>query len=325
MNRFAGVLPLLLLALAQPAAALDTQRIGSLLDAAPALTGPSYYLQGNGQPMADAFQTQINQVAASPLDVVVLAASYGSATDPTPECDLIVQLANVNSCQTLVMVRKNGANDAANAAIVEAAEIVYFAGGDQCNYVGWKGSLVYNAVLGVVARGGGIGGGSAGLAIQGDYVYDGCTGSVDSAAALKNPYAPAIHFTYDYFDWPPLKKLITDTHFVERDRMGRLMAFLARQLQDGVTKKAYGLGIDADAAVVIDRNSQGLVFGGPAYVVYADHPAMLCKAGKPLSYDAYKIWPLSPGMSFDFATRSASGFYLRDVVKGKIQGDPYAP
>lgn len=298
-------------------------RLGSQSDATPALLGPSYYLQGDGSPQATPFQTHINQVSSTPLDITVLAASYPGSGSLTPECDALLSLANVNSCTTATLPTASGANDAAALAAVQSSEIVYFAGGNQCDYVGWRGTSVYAAVQAVVARAGGVGGGSAGLAIQGDYVYDSCTGSVDSETALRNPYARSISFTYDFFNWAPLTEVLTDSHFVERDRMGRQMSFLARQVQDGRTTAAYGIGIDDGGTLVVDREGLAQVFGATAYVVLADHVPERCKAGRSLTYSNYKLWRLMPGQTFDTAQRDQPGYYLRSVSNGRISADPY--
>jgi hypothetical protein len=172
---------------ARPNNSVSRIRLGSSADATPALRGPSLFLQGDGAPRTDAFQDHIGHVASAPLDIVVLAASSPSSGSQTPECDDLIGLANVNSCEMITITISKGANNSGAASAVSQAEIVYFAGGNQCNYVGWRGSAVYNAVQGVVNRGGGVGGGSAGLAIQGDFVYDSCSGSVTSSEALGNP------------------------------------------------------------------------------------------------------------------------------------------
>jgi cyanophycinase-like exopeptidase len=300
-------------------------RLGSPNDARPALIGPSYFLQGNGSPLTSAYQVHIDQVAAAPLDIVVLAASAPSSGSKTPECDALIRLRNVNSCETITITQASGANDTGATGAVNNAELVYFAGGNQCNYVGWKGSSVYNAVKGVVARGGGVGGGSAGLAIQGDYVYDACNGSVLSSEALNNPYHRYISFSYDFFNWQPLVQVITDSHFVERDRMGRLMAFVARQIKDGKAIAAYGLGIDANSVMLIDKNGLGQVYGGVAYVVLGDHQPERCVSRQPLSFSNYKIWKLTANQTYDFQNRPTTGAYLRSVANGVIDGDPYNP
>ncbi len=310
---------------AQAGGRVSRIRLGSVADVQPALIGPSFFLQGNGAPNPTAFQAHINQVASTSLDIVVLAASSPSSGSKTPECDALLALARVNSCETITIPAALGANDAGATATVNQAEIVYFAGGDQCNYIGWRGSTVITAVKNVVARGGGVGGGSAGLAIQGDYVYDACAGSVTSSAALSNPYDRAITFTYDLFHWQNLQQLITDTHFVARDRMGRLMTFVARQLQDGRTTAAYGLGIDEGAVFVVDRQGLGQLYGGTAYVVLGDHRPEVASSRKPLTFSNFKLWQVLPGGTYNFASRPASGYYLRSITAGVLSGDPYTP
>jgi cyanophycinase-like exopeptidase len=301
-------------------------RLGSAADATARLSGPSFFLQGNGAPTAEFFENHVDQVAASPLDIVVLAASFASGnTSQSAECEALMahMRTKINSCETITITKASGANDAAATADVQKAEIVYFAGGNQCNYVGWKGSSIYNAVLGVAARGGGVGGGSAGEAIQGEFVYDGCEGSATSSEALANPYDNSISFTYDFFHWQNLGQIFTDSHFVERNRMGRLMVFLARQIQDGKTSAAYGLGIDGDTAVVIDKNGHGQVYGNVAYVVLADHQPEICAPRAALTFSNYKIWKLPAGSTYNFANRPAGGYYPVSVTNGLIDGDAY--
>ena len=59
--------------------------------------------------------------------------------------------------------------------------------------------------------------------------------------------------------------MVTDSHFDNRDRHGRLTTFLARMSQDkGML--ARGIGLDESAGVCIEPNGIGKVFGtGAAY------------------------------------------------------------
>ena len=58
------------------------------------------------------------------------------------------------------------------AEIIRKAEVVFIAGGDQANYIrGWKGTPVETAVNEDIAAGKPIGGTSAGLAVEGEYVF----------------------------------------------------------------------------------------------------------------------------------------------------------
>src|SRR5262245_52116629 len=81
-------------------------RLGSPADVSPSLNGPSFFLQGNGAPTADFFQHHIDQVASAPLDIVVLAASFAIGnSSQTAECDGLIGLANVNSCETIIITK----------------------------------------------------------------------------------------------------------------------------------------------------------------------------------------------------------------------------
>jgi cyanophycinase-like exopeptidase len=184
----------------------------------------------------------------SELDVVVLRASGANGYN-----EPIFAMNGVDSVETLVVTSAADANRPDVVETVWRAEVIFFAGGDPCDYVRYfKGTRLKAAVDAVEARGGGIGGTSAGLAIQGDYVYDACAGSADSRSALGNPYASVVRFTYDFFAWKPLGRVITAGHFVARDRMGRLMAFVARQIRDSVASDVLGIGLEEATSLVVD-------------------------------------------------------------------------
>jgi cyanophycinase len=51
-----------------------------------------------------------------------------------------------------------------------------------------------------------------------------------SAQALADPYHRNITLDRDFLVLPFMAGLITDQHFVERDRMGRTLTFMARPL-----------------------------------------------------------------------------------------------
>jgi cyanophycinase-like exopeptidase len=162
------------------------------------------------------------------------------------------------------------------------------------------------------------------LAIQGDFTYNGCTGSVLSSEALANPYHRYVTFTYDFFHWANLQSTITDSHFVTRDRMGRTLAFLARQIKDGKATSALAIAVNEATSVEVNRNGLATVVGnGPAYFILADHMPETCVAGTPLTYSGYKIWKVNAGGTFNLANRPATGYYLRSVNNGVIDQNPY--
>ncbi len=300
---------------------------GNAADVSPTLHGPVLDLGGGGTDVDAAFQRTIDAVrgctsCSATIDIVVLRSTGADGYNP-----YLYAMNGVDSVETLVVDDPAQSSDPAVVAKVQNAELVFFAGGDQCDYVqNFKGTPVEAAVQSVYARGGAVGGTSAGLAIQGDYAYDACNSAngVTSAAALANPFNKEISFTNDFFDWSPLSQLITDSHFVTRDRMGRLMVFLARQIQDGVTNAAWGLGVNEETSVVVDPSGIATVVGvGPAYLVLADHPATVCQAKKPLGYTGFKVWKYAAGQSFNIAARPTTGFTTVDVNAGVLSANPY--
>jgi cyanophycinase len=323
---FAPLLVLLALACARAEAKEARYLTGSAADVRPKLHGPAYDLAGGGPDVAPALQWLINKVRGcdacqTKLDVVVLRASGADGYN-----DFIYKMDGVDSVETLVVKSREDSDGEAVKKTVRDAEIVFFAGGDQCNYVKFfKATAVERGVEQVHARGGGVGGTSAGLAILGDVAYDACSGgSAQSRQSLRNPYHADITFTYDLFDWPPLKGTITDTHFVERDRMGRLLAFLARQIRDGKYRKILGVAVERETSLAVDGRGLARVMGkGPAYFVLADHRPEVCEPGAPLSYSNYKVWKVASGGTFDLKNRPAGGYSLVSVEKGKILSDPY--
>ena len=287
--------------------------------------GPVLDLGGGGTDVDEAIQWMINQVrgcdsCAAKVDVVILRASGADGYNAP-----IFAMNGVDSVETLVIAQRAGANTDTVAATVSKAEVIFFAGGDQCNYVQFiKGTKAGEAVKSVYARRGGVGGTSAGLAIQGEFVYDGCIASATSAQALANPYHSSVSFTYDFYRWNHLGGVLTDSHFVTRDRMGRLFAYLARQIKDGRAAQAWGLAVNERTSVIVNREGLARVMGdGPAYFVLADHAPETCENGQPLTYSGFKLWKATTGQTFDLSHRPANGFYQVSVSNGQVGGNPY--
>jgi cyanophycinase len=323
-----ALLSLLLLAaaVALPVEAKVTRYLtGNAGDVVVSLAGPAHDLGGGSTDVDAAIQWMIDQVrgctsCSTKVDVVILRSSGSNGYN-----DYIYAMNGVDSVETLVITSAKDSNTAAVETTVRNAEVVFFAGGDQCDYVKYfKGTKVETAVESVYARGGGVGGTSAGTAILGDFTYDGCRGSAVSADALANPYHRTVTFTYDFFKLANFQNTITDSHFVPRDRMGRTLAFIARQIKDGKAASALAVAVNEVTSVVVDRNGLATVMGdGPAYFVLGDHMPEVCQSGTPLTFSNYKIWKVPSGGTFDLRNRPTAGYYLRSVTNGVISANPY--
>lgn len=310
----------------QPVDAKVTRYLtGNVADVQPVLHGPALDLGGGSTDVDEAFQSMFDQVRGcsncnSKLDVVILRASGADGYN-----DYLFAMNGVDSVETLVITSRKDADTEAVETTVLNAEVVFFAGGDQCDYVSFfKGTRVETAVESVYARGGGLGGTSAGCAILGDFTFDACNGTITSADALDNPYNRRVSFTFDFFHLQDFQGTITDQHFQQRDRMGRLMTFIARLIQDGFATGVLGIAVNEQTSLVVDQHGVATVMGdGPAFFVVGDHSPEVCQPKIPLTFTNYKIWSRQVGQTFNLRNRPTSGYYLRSVVNGIIQGDPY--
>jgi cyanophycinase len=202
---------------------------------------------------------------ASGGDILVLRASGSDGYNDYFYSDLGVA---VNSVETIVFNSASASSEAYIHQKIQQAEAIWFAGGDQWDYISyWRGTAIDSLINQAVAeRNIVIGGTSAGMAILGKYYFSAQNGTVTSGAALNNPYdakvtVDAAAFLQNGF----LGNVITDTHFDNPDRRGRLAVFLARIFTDyGVAAK--GIACDEYTAVCVDDNGIAKVFGGhPTY------------------------------------------------------------
>lgn len=299
---------------------------GNAADVAPVLAGPVLNLGGGGTDVDSAIQWMIDKArgctnCATKVDVVVLRASGADGYNP-----YILAMNGVDSVESIVVSSRRDASDVALNTTIRNAEVIFFAGGNQCDYVSFfKGTAVETSVEFVYTRGGAIGGTSAGMAIQGEYIYDGCgKKSVVSSSALANPFYADMTFSYNFFNWNDMQTVLTEQHFQQRDRMGRLMAFLARQIRDGKSATALGVAANEVTSIVVDQNGLATVMGsGNAYFVYADHAPEVCEPNTPLTFSNFKIWRVAPGQTFNLRNRPTSGFYTISVTNGVLSGNPY--
>jgi cyanophycinase-like exopeptidase len=188
----------------------------------------------------------------------------------------------LNSVATLDIPSTAAANDPFVARTIANASGIFIMGGDQSTYVNdWQNTPVQTALDQAAARGVPIGGTSAGVNVLGQFIYsaENTSGAV-SSDVLANPYSSEISLDKNFLSVPSLapssrqvpaqaalpylENTITDPHFLERDRMGRTVTFLARLVEDpqwsppsppgGPTPLpgTMAIGIDQSTALLID-------------------------------------------------------------------------
>ena len=97
--------------------------------------------------------------------------------------------------------------------------------------------------------------------MQGQNYYSALGSSITSSQALANPFNANITLGSNHFLHNPfLKRTITDTHFDNPDRRGRLVTFLARLVTDSAAPQ-LAIASDEYTAVCIDETGLAKVFG----------------------------------------------------------------
>lgn len=183
-------------------------------------------------------------------DVVIIRATGTNAYNA-----YVNELGKVQSVETLLINSRALANNASVAHTIRNAEMLFIAGGDQADYVTfWKGTKVMEAINYLLTeKKVPVGGTSAGAAILGNYYFAAINGGIDSQEALDNPFNQRITIEKDDFlKTPYLSNVITDQHFSQRNREGRIGVFLARIMKDW-SKVPYGIAVDEKTAVCIDE------------------------------------------------------------------------
>jgi cyanophycinase len=311
----------LLLATTAQADSYKYFRIGNLADVQTKPTAGTA-MMGGGTDLDEAFRWLCQK--ANGGDFLILRATGDDDYNPW-----VNELCHLNSVATLIIPNREAANDPAVATIITQAEAVFIAGGDQSNYIrGWQDTPVETAINAGIAAGKPIGGTSAGLAVEGEFVYACLKDKPDdkdlaSTDVLPNPYFDRVTLVRNFLKIPHLENLITDSHFAKRDRLGRSLGFLARIMQDGWSTTPREIAIDEKSAVLVEADGEAKVVGTGkgAYFLRPTHPPELCKKDEPLTFSHIEVIRVQSGGTFDLNKwKGESGTpYTLSVVTGKIE------
>lgn len=250
---------------------------------------PGFLLAGGGTDVDEAMKWML--VNANGGDVVVIRTSQdgGDGYNTYLYSTLAV---SVNSVKSIVIKTRDQANKDSVFNIICNAEALFIAGGDQSDYLRlWSDTKVHQAIKYLIdVKKVTIGGTSAGMAILSEFAYTGERGSVISQEALTNPYHERVTIERSFIKIPQLVGYITDTHFLERGRFGRLVAFMARIVKDfkivpDVKISPKAIACDRESAVCIDNNGIATVYGKAAFFVETlDTSSLTCQPNTPLTW-----------------------------------------
>lgn len=220
-------------------------------------------LAGGGPDNDDAMRWMLARAGGG--DVLVLRASGSDGYNDYFFQELGVV---VNSVETIRFNDASAATDPYVLRRIREAELIFFAGGDQTNYVNyWRGNAVGAALNEAINQKRiTIGGTSAGMAILGEIYYAPSAQSLVSQEALSNPFHPNTQgfSQLPFLQLPFLENTFTDTHFEQRNRTGRSAVLLGRSTAM-VGQVAKGIAANEATAICVDELGIARVFG--------EHPA----------------------------------------------------
>ncbi|MGK4567705.1 T9SS type A sorting domain-containing protein [Flavobacterium sp. 3HN19-14] len=297
---------------------------------------PGFCLMGGATEHDNAMVWLLKQ--ADEGDVLILRCSGSDGYNDYIYSDLASQVT-VNSVESIVITSAAGATNPYVLNKVANAEMIWFAGGDQYNYVSYfKDNALEDAINNHInVKHYPVGGTSAGMAILGDHYFSAQNGSVTSSTALSNPYGNTVTIgAYDFINIPILNHTITDTHFDNPDRKGRLMTFLARIATDeGI--RSFGIAANEYVAVCIDAAGKAKVYGDyPNYQEFAyfaqancddSYLPETCQSGSSLTWNqggqavkVYKVPGTANGTNYfnlsDWQTGSGGSWENWKVING---------
>ena len=278
-------------------------------------------MMGGGSDLDEAFRWLCKK--ANGGDFLVLRARGDDAYDP-----YINGLCKLNSVATLIIPDRDAAQDPAVAEIIRHAEALFIAGGDQSRYVNfWRGTPVQDAINANLAAGKPIGGTSAGLAVLGEFAYGALGDAPDdedlaSVEVLRDPYFRRVRLVRGLLANPSLSGVLTDSHFAQRDRMGRSLGFLARIMQDAWSATPREIAIDEGSAVLLEADGRATVVGPGkgAYFLRPTQAPEVCQPKTPLTFRNITVYRTPAGAHFDISKWSGEGgvSYSLSVEQGVI-------
>ena len=193
--------------------------------------------------------------AAAGPPCIVIATAASADEDATARAEVLARWCPA----ARIEVVQRGTDTATTVATIDGATAMFFAGGDQKRITDRyrpddKPTPEWEAMMRLLQRGGVIAGNSAGDAMMGEVMFhDGrsveALGIVvprrarsggdddDTPPKLGPQIGPGMHFV----PW-----VVTDSHFFERDRVGRLVAALE------ASGRRLGIGVGENACVEID-------------------------------------------------------------------------
>ena len=232
----------------------------------PTLSSGSLVIVGGGGAPAEIWDKFVELAGGKDSRIVVLPTAVA---EPEYEDDDEARLLKRHGAGEVRMLRQNSREDVSKAEYLEelrGATGIWFGGGRQWRFVdAYWGTPAWHEIKQVLARGGVIGGSSAGATIQGDLMVRGHP--LGNQIMVADGYRRGLGL---------LEGVAIDQHFKQRNRFDDLAAVVKR------FPKIYGIGIDESTALVVQSPNRCSVIGkgsvwlnwpSPGARQYVEHPS----------------------------------------------------
>jgi cyanophycinase len=211
--------------------------------------------------------------------VVVIPTAGGDSTYDQ-FCPCLEQFKNAGATNLTILhtLDRNVANSAEFTAPLRRARGVWFVGGRQWHLAdSYLNTLTQREVANVLARGGVVGGTSAGATILGSFMVRGDT---KGNTIMMGDHQASFGY---------LRKVAIDQHLLRRNRQFDMIAVIEKH------PDLLGIGLDENTAIIVRGDTAEVV--GQSYVAIYDSHTMLGPNGR--------FYFLQPGDRFNLNTREA--------------------
>lgn len=245
-------------------------------------------------------------------DLVIIRARSGPGEGIQFITELLKSTPKIikpNSFTTISFARREEVDQPRILEYIRNAEVIFFDGGDQYLYLQYFKNTQFAKEVNkaIHERKVIIGGTSAGMALLGGVDYTAKYGSptdgesmVTSHDALNNPLGEFLDLDDSLFVPPYLEGVITETHFSERNRQGRIVGLMARNYHNNLKpiksegsqttplpKPVKAIAADEFVSVCYKEDGIARVYGlGKAFFLQSNGPIEQIMDGKPLHWYA---------------------------------------
>jgi cyanophycinase len=241
----------------------------------------------------------------SDAHIAVMTVATNEPESAAAKYNNLLRNRGVNHVGVIHVNERDDAFDSASLKKIEAADALFFTGGDQLNVTSLMGGSPLHNLLHERIKDGGnfvVAGTSAGAAMMSNSMI--VSGSSDNAPMVGGvKIAPGMDL---------LSGTIIDTHFTQRGRHGRLLTAIAHYPQD------LGIGIDERTAIVI-KHGEFKVLGEGVVTIMDGSRMTHCnlpyrKEREPLGMFGVDISVLPAGYKYDLKKREPISPSLRKLA-----------